>query len=361
MNERFILFHESDRLLRKGGNRRHAAALESAFRNAATETASLHDFPCLEGPVSVSLSVHGLQAGGNPELPPVVKAYLDALEEIVYADDRQIEHLVVDQAPWQHPWMPNAASFADDADRASVFIEVERLEHYTARYDRAFRDSWWRRSSPWRGDWKAKDEARLIKERRRFGVSTEAPRGLIHHLEEHKLRAGFLADLDRPGPPAQGTKAIHDLIPLRKLHHFLRGRSGSMLILDLKPPTKGTSAAWERSRDDALDRFAATRAGLPFEGFVALDIAVRGEAIRGKDLDNLVHLLLPSIEDKLCVRRGTVLGYRAYAAHGGPKGIQLRIIDNTRLRELDIALMDVELNPSRLARLERWANQKNSN
>lgn len=86
---------------------------------------------------------------------------------------------------------------------------------------------------------------------------------------------------------------------------------------------------------------------------MALDIAVRGEEVRGKDLDNLAHLLLPPIEEKLCVQRGTVLGYRVYSAVGGPPGIQLRIIDSTRLRELEIALMDADLNPSRLARLER--------
>jgi hypothetical protein len=108
----------------------------------------------------------------------------------------------------------------------------------------------------------------------------------------------------------------------------------------------------------AIDQFAASRPGLPFEGFLALDIAVRGDSVHGKDLDNLAHLLLVPIEEKLCVKRGTVVGYRAYSAHGQPEGIQLRIIDNSRLIDLDVSLSETDLNPPLLLRLEQWAEQQ---
>jgi len=93
----FLFFYESDRLLRKGTNRkqkRQAADLECAFRAAAIAEASHHGFSPLVGPASVALHIYGLESGGNPQLPPVVKAYLDALRGITYVDDRQVEHLM---------------------------------------------------------------------------------------------------------------------------------------------------------------------------------------------------------------------------------------------------------------------------
>lgn len=358
----FWLFYKSDHLLRKGDNRRQrrqAAAREAAFRAAALEEASRHDLATLKGPVSVTLHIYGLESGGNPQLPPVVKAYLDALRGIAYDDDRQIEHLIVQQAPWDHPWMANRPSSSAREMNAAVSIDVESLESYTNRYDRAIRRSWWRRgSTPWRGNWRVGDEARLINERRRVRQRpVGGSRDLLRFLEEQKLRDGFFADLDRPGPLPDGTKAVHKVVPLPRLHSFVRARSGSMVTLELMGQRKGSGLRWEKTRDEALDEFAATRPGLPFEGFVALDIAVRGESVQGKDLDTLAHRLLVPIEQKLCVKRGTVTGYRVYTATGHPEGIQLRVIDNTRLRDLEIALSEADLNPSRLDRLERWADK----
>lgn len=243
--------------------------------------------------------------------------------------------------------------------KAAVSIDVESLESYTDRYDRAIRSSLWRRgSTPWRREWRVRDETELINERRRARQRPVGGSGdLLRFLEEQKLRDGFFADLDRPGPLPKATMAIHRVVPLPSLHHFLRVRSGSMVILPLMGQGKGSSSRWEKTRDEAIHEFAATRAGLPFEGFVALDIAVRGESVQGKDLDTLAHRLLVPIEEKLCVKRGTVTGYRVYTAPGHPEGIQLRIIDSTRLRGLEIALSEADLNPSRLDRLERWVEK----
>ena len=63
-----------------------------------------------------------------------------------------------------------------------------------------------------------------------------------------------------------------------------------------------------------------------------------GESLSGKDLDNLVHGFLIPFEEKLCVARGTVASYRAYEAVGEPHGIQVRVLDESRLLTLEICL-----------------------
>lgn len=165
--------------------------------------------------------------------------------------------------------MAGASSSADVEAKAAVFVEVEKLELYTERYDRAYRDSWWRRGpSPWRGNWGPRAEVNLINARRRDQhESGEGPSALVRHLEEQKLRDGFLVDIDRPGPLPNVTEGIHRFIPLPRFHRFLRGRSGSMLTLPLRVRAKGHSASWEEARDQALDHFAATRPGLPSPRF----------------------------------------------------------------------------------------------
>lgn len=351
------LFFESDSLLRKGNNRqqrRQVAALEAEFRRFAEAEAEFFGFQCLEGPVSVSLHIFGLEEGGNPQLPPVVKAHLDAMRGIAYADDCQVEHFTVEQAPWDHPWMSERPRMPEiERSQAAVSFKVEPLDRYTDRYDRAYRSTWWRRdSTPWHGSWKVRDEIELISERRRAGsVGSE----LLRFAEEQKLRDGFFADFDRPGSLPPTLAAMHRVLGLARFHRRIRLRSGSMLHFPLRSQEKGSSSSWEQARDDIVDEFARTRPGLPFQGFVALDIAVRGESVRGKDLDNLTHLLLVPIEEKLCVRRGTVLSYRVYSAEGGPEGIQVRIMDNTRMLGLKIALSNADLDPSLLVRMERWA------
>lgn len=364
---RFVLFHESDRLLRKGNNRKQkqqAARLEAEFKAAAKESARVLGFSCFQRriPVSVSLNIHEPETRGNPKLPPVAKAYLDALKEIAYVDDRQVEHLVVTHDAWEHPWLRGVTSSSSPRPtQAGVYVEVERLSDYTDRFDRAFRGTFFRRgSSPWKPDWSITDESRLINERRKRdkGLPGAASAEVIRLMEERKLRDGFFADIDRPGPLPKITQGIHGVVPLPNLHHFFRGRSGAMMMLPLRGHGPGSGTPWQERLNAALDQFAATRPGLPLEGFVALDIAVRGEAVDGKDLDNLAHLLLVPIEERLCVARGTVVAYRAYTAPGKCEGIQLRIIDHSRLLQLDATLSEIETDPPLLLRLERWAENQ---
>jgi hypothetical protein len=362
---RFLFFNESDRLLRKGAKGSTRRRLEEDFRKAAEDDAALFGFRCLKGPVSVFLHVHAPRHGQVPQLPPVAKAYLDALEGIAYENDRQVDHLIVFQDAMRHPLMSNDGEVAegDDEDdqRAAVFIEVEPLEDYTARYDKAFRSTLYRRGpGPWRqqfgvSDWRQLHELRRHHRRDPQRTNVE----LLRHLEEQALRDGFLADIDRPGPLPDATQTIHRLIPLPKLHHFLRRRSGAMLLLPLRGEKRGTSDEWTAILERALQDFAQTRFGLPFRGFVALDIAVRGESLEGKDLDNLAHSILIPLEEALCVRRGTVLGYRVYTAVGDPNGVQIRIIDLSRLLDLNATLHEVELSPPMIDRLEAWSRSLN--
>lgn len=362
---RFIFFFESERLLRKKPSRavkRLTARAEEDFRKAAEANAALFGFSCLEGPVSVFLHIHAPSVGSTPQLPPVAKAYLDALEGIAYGNDRQVEHLVVRQDPLRHPLMSGDGKPPenDEGDTsAAVFIEVEPLEDYIERYDRAYRATLWRRGpTPWRKLWTLADEKQLRDLRRQQKRSpTEAGPVLLRDLEEQKLRDGFLANIDRPGPLPAVTQKIHRFLPLPKLHLAVRRHSGAMILLPLPGEGKGSGGEWVASLDKALAGFARTRAGLPFRGFVGLDIAVRGESLEGKDLDNLAHSILVPFEEKLCVRRGTVLGYRVYTAVGEPEGVQIRVLDEPRLIDLTATLHGIEAEPPLLDRLEKWAGE----
>jgi hypothetical protein len=357
---RFIFFNESERLLRKGGNASARRRLENEFREAARRDALLFGFECLTGPVSVFLHIHAPSTGQVPQIPPVAKAYLDALEGIAYEDDRQVEHLVVFQDSLRHPLMSENGEAVEvgreEDDLAAVFVEVEPLEDYTDRYDSAYRAKWFRRgASPWRQsfgvtDWKRLHELRW--EQKRFPQAANVE--LLRQLEEEALRDGFLADLDRPGPLPEVTNRIHGVLPLPKLHRFLRARRGAMLVLPLRGHMPGSGDQWTTTLNGALETFSNTRKGLPFNGFVALDIAVRGVSLEGKDLDNLTHSILIPLEEKLCVRRGTVLGYRVYTAVGEPEGVQVRIIDHPKLLSLNVILHEIELNPPLLDRMEKW-------
>lgn len=360
---RFIFFHESERLLRKKPSRQQRGAnaiLEAELKRAATEHAALFDFDCLKGPVSAFLHIHEPVVGDSPLIPPVAKAYIDALQGIVYANDRQVEHLLVRHDAHKHPMLSEIrAKDGSDEDRAAVFIDVEPVDDYAARYDRAYSKGLWRRGpTPVRATWGAQKERELREMRWRKKMGTEVNEALLRSHEEEKLRDGFLADIDRPGPLPEVTQTIHRFLPLPRLHHFLRRRAGAMLILPLPGEGKGSSEAWKEASNTALDDFAATRPGLPFRGFVGLDIAVRGQSLQGKDLDNLAHSLLIPVEEKLCVKRGTVVDYRVYTAVGEPEGIQLRIIDHLRLLELTMLLHEAEATVPLAERLKHWAEEQ---
>lgn len=362
MHDGITLFVDTDELLRKKWSKLPSA--EAAFRCEAKEQVSRLGRRPLSGDVSVELGIYAPDQGQQPHIPGVVKAYIDALQGVAYHSDRQIGHLVAHRRALDHPLlraaMPEAPSNGERR-YASVFVEVMPLAYYTQLFDRAFRLTLWRGGarSPWMPTWSPRKEANLVKLRREQKSTgpDAALTDVVRALEEEKLRDGFLADIDRPGPLPKATKAMHRVLPLPRLHWLLRRAHGGVIFLPLRGEEPGTSASWREAVDTSLRQFRAKRRGLPFDGFVALDVAVRGESRQGKDLDNLVHGFLIPFEEQLCSRRGTVVGYRAYAAAGKPRGVQVRVLDDARLLELSATLSETRTKPTLEERLRRLTGQ----
>lgn len=354
--ERYLTsFVKGRRLLRKPVR---AGELEAVRRQVAADAEAM-GFEQLAGPVAVSLSVYPpIVQGQQPELPRVVKAYLDALEKIAYDDDRQVEYLEVRLSPMRHPMMDAYTPRDDDSRDASVFIEVEPVVEYTERYDRAVRTALIKRDPPWWPEWSVRDEIELTRLRRDLqrGSETEAGplRELVRMHEERRLTDGVLADIDRPGPLPRAGQAVHRILPIQRFLRATRRRSGAALWVSLPGAARDSSAAWKQEMQGALDAFRLRSVGLPLRGFVALDIAVRGASLEGKDLDNLAHSILVPFEEILCVRRGTVIAYRVYTAPGGPEGVQVRVLDSNRLLQLNIALIGMRGKPTLEQRILSW-------
>ena len=361
------LFIDSDQLLRKPNStaqRRRFAGELDRFQAAAREQAGALGFVALTGPVSVSLDVHAPERGQVPLLPPVIKAHLDALNGIAYVDDRQVEHLVVRQDAHAHPLMDGAAPLDGAPRGAAVFIEVEPVEDYTARFDRAFKRTWARRGhTPWRRGWTVGRDAELQRLRSELQNAhdgdRESSRRLLRRLEEDRFRDGTLVDIDRPGPLPPVVRALHRVVPGHRLHGHLRRRAGATFLVPLRGQEDGSSARWASELDAALSRVRATQPAVPLDGFVALDIAVRGASLQGKDLDNLAHSILGPLETALCVRRGTVLSYRVYTAVGEPEGVQVRVLDHARMLELEALLREMQTREPTEERLRRWSERMN--
>jgi hypothetical protein len=354
--ERYLTsFVTGSRMLRKPGRAKELDAVRAQLADDASALA----FQRLRGTVAVSLSLHPPVTGRQqPELPKVVKAYLDALETIAYDDDRQVEYLQVRENSMRHPMLDGYVPSEDDLGEASIFIEVEPVEDYTERYDRAVRASMLKRRPPWWPEWSIRDGIELVRSRselRRTPAPDRGPlRELVRSLEERQLTDGVLADIDRPGPLPAAAEAVHRLLRLQRFHRATRRRSGAAFWISLRGGPRDSTAAWNDELHDALAQFKRRSVGLPLRGFLALDIAVRSTSLEGKDLDNLAHSILVPFEEALCVRRGTVIGYRVYTAPGDPEGVQLRVLDSNRLLELDIALGEVRGKPTLQQRIDAW-------
>lgn len=353
------LFVDSDRLLRKGAQGLKAA--QETFRAEAEKSVRALGAEPLNGPVSVQLTIHAPTDGQQPHMPGVVKAYLDALEGIAYGNDRQVQHLTAERYALDHPMFEGFEPTPEQKTGASIHAVIDPLEAYTALYDRAFRSTWLRRRySPWRSRWTLKLEADLQRERRLLAANpTKGRDEIVRSLEEEKLRAGVLADIDRPGPLPLAVRALHRVVPIPRLHQGLREYQGSWFLLPLPGQQKGSSASWRAAVDEQISEFKAKRRGWPFDGFVTLDVAVRGQSLEGKDLDNLVHGFLVPFEEQLCVDRGTVIGYRVYIAEGRPEGVQIRVLDHSILLSLSAILLEMQAKPNLEERLQALSDRLN--
>lgn len=347
-----IVLVETEDLLRKPKSSKQRGARfrdrENAFKDdARRQVANLgrRRFAA-PAPVSVQLEIHVPEAGQQPLMPGVVKAYLDALQGIAYDDDRQIEHLVVHRRGIDHPMMDGYEP-AVAGTKGQVYIEVKPLEAYTRLYDRTFRRLIFRGGvrSPFRAEWGISNEVTLrkLKTRRRTqadGPGAQAMDDLIAMHEEERLTAGAFADIDRPGPLSDDMRRAFRVFPAHAAQSALRGVAGSRLVLPLRGAGRGTSSEWEHDVERRLEQHRGHRlmTQAPLRSWVALDIAVRGETIDGMDLDNLARLIITRFEKAYCVRPGTVASYRAYQAVGKPEGVQVRVMSDTRMLGLQIAL-----------------------
>ena len=348
-----IVLVEPETLLRKPSNSKQQARFpdrEDAFKHDAqrqVEELGRHRF-AKPTPVSVQLDIHVPEGGQQPLMPGVVKAYLDALEGVVYDDDRQIEHLVVHRRGLDHPMMDGYEP-AIRAGTGQVFIQVQPCEGYTRLYDRTFRRLIFRggATSPFRTEWRVANEVELLRlnAKRRVlsdGPGAQATDNLIAALQEERLTSGAFADIDRPGPLSDGMRRAFRVFPAHAVQSALRGVAGSRLMLPPRGAGKGTGSAWDGQVERQLDRHRRHRlmTRAPLRSWVALDIAVRRETVDGMDLDNLARLITRHFEKAYCLRPGTVASYRAYQAVGSPEGVQVRVMSDTRMLRLEIALSE---------------------
>ncbi|MFI5003467.1 MAG: RusA family crossover junction endodeoxyribonuclease [Solirubrobacterales bacterium] len=334
----FVL--DGDELLRKKWP--GLAAAQKAFREVAAEQMRMSGQSPFDGSVeiAVQLDFHAPDRNNQPHIRGVVKAYLDALEGVAYERDRQVSCLVVHRRATDHPMLAGAPENRAGQQRAFFYAAVLPVVRYTELYDRAYQSIWRdRQRSPWWPEWWLREETKLRGLRHELKASGVEPNPhlveLVRSMEEQRLRSGFLADIDRPGPLPSVINALHRILPLPRLHQYLRKRHGAVMLLPLRGQGRGTNKEWKAAVGQILRDFRREHSGLPFKGFVALDVAVRGTSRDGKDLDNLVHGFLGPFEEELCAGRGTVVSYRVYEAVGEPRGVQVRVLDDGRLLMLE--------------------------
>ncbi len=227
-------------------------------------------------------------------------------------------------------------------------LPVRPLEAYTRLYDRTFRQTFWKRGAdrlPWRNTWGPRDEIKLAKlkaERKRLRDSEETEQidALIASYEERRLLQGPLADIDRPGPLSDDMRRASKVVPSHRIQWPLRLVQGATFLLPLRGTGPGSNDAWQGEVSERLAKHRRRRrmAQAPLTTFVALDIAVRGESVDGKDLDNLAHSILVPFERAFCVRPGTVVCNRAYRAVGFPEGVQVGVLNEGRILQLEATL-----------------------
>ena len=95
------------------------------------------------GDVSVILTIFAPRVQSPPALPTSVKAYLDALNGILWRDDRQVAHLTVHRTAADHPHRRRTS--LDEFPLPEIidalpWVSVDALPArvYTGQYDRTF-------------------------------------------------------------------------------------------------------------------------------------------------------------------------------------------------------------------------------
>lgn len=360
---RVLLQIETVELLRKPKGRSQARRQEHLLEDARSQLRTAMRASrrrAFRGEVSVELTIVAPDDVVAPSAPKSVKRYLDALNGIAYADDRQISHLLVRRFADDHPYRRRSSSASRSTSfaraRPSVRVSVMPLRLYVADYDRAFTGCALtaRRHDDELDDERAYEDgrelSRLYEEREQdaegegiygFGNSqlVDRLRGLreaqIRQLEVNRLLRQQPDRYDRPDPA-----------PDR--HLGLRGPENDVAMLLRRDGIPGTIwlppllTARRESEGEPWARLARSQLTahreewgpiLPdfFDQPIALDIAIFGADINTHDIDNVAHAVLQNFEKLYCQdRRGTVITYRVYRRNGEQSGIRVQLMTAER-------------------------------
>jgi Holliday junction resolvase RusA-like endonuclease len=371
-------------LLRKPDNRkqklRQREAAASAKRQALEQMQRASRRP-FRGEVSVALTIFAPDLPSPPAADTTVKAYLDMLNGVLWADDRQVAHITVDRLAADNPRWSGAAKHRSPAtvhgsSEPWVSLTAMPARVYAEHYERTFRlhDEIQRAS---------KHEMRLVGRREsgdyfqdawdlgtdeelddlyRERRDAEQGRGIYSvpgYIEDEVLqrfRDQRIAELEakvflseRPGPgdrpgqqPEWPSRSFFAEVGLPYMDPPPRLDGPGVFRVQLPPESRAlVPSEWADEVQTAMIHHRGSWSRLPsvFGGPMALDIAARGMGSNGKDIDNLAHIVLRTFESVYCAeRRGTVTNYRAYRANGGQPGVRVMIMAAERLEQLDAAM-----------------------
>jgi hypothetical protein len=307
-------------------------------------------------PVSVSITLFGHRT----KAPTSVKAYLDCMEKIFYADDRAVHHLYI-----------RAFRLRDRDAEERTNIEIEPLRMYVRNFDYAYLHSGGgfgkERDLDLQGEFEQDELDELerevgIEQRMGRGILDEVDSGLADRwrlerserirqlrfrtlvsrtLVSRTLVSSHLYPHDRPGPHALITSGDNgDVDP---------GWSDKELPRSIWLPLDGGSAWQERVKAEISAHAARWQVDrFPIDFSLGLDLAVQGDRLGGKDLDNLAHIVTTSFRRVLGMSdEDAVSNYRVYLSPGVRPGVRVRVVD-ARLLEA----VHAEVFESRYRRLE---------
>jgi len=274
----------------------------------------------------IAVSMHFIAGDRQvPELPKLVKFYLDLMKDELFTDDRQVEYLAAECSLPRGLPIPRG-------DRQGALIFVQRLSRYLARFDlffelisySSFRE-FLRRKTWVLGD--------LADPPQHYPLScyVDSPQrelaqdcdvsfwetflGADHETldwirtvtiggnQQRFLEQFTIWPSDRPGSAAQASS----------LQTGCRASVPPLQVLLGPLPSHGQSRAFEaRVRDtihDLAAKFAAARCLLtPFD----VDVQVRSAGSLRKDLDNIIWSLQPLLKQELMDGDAYLHGYRIY-------------------------------------------------
>ncbi len=380
--------------LRKPRNRaqkRQVVKLRAEASAQLAEQLDLEGRRAFRGPIAVELRVSLPTGRHDAALPTVVKDYLDLLKGSVIPDDALINHLLVlretataERATVTVRCLPQAI-FAVEYDLAFRLLAEERAkttirdsaasppcpspselirpkqepwglsnfdEH--ARELLAYEESVLdlledldtREEEQLREDPDGYVDLEIPPQHPEFD-DPEARNSTREYLERSTAhaRGSWLADQgfdvhDRPGSPPSW---LGEVVELDVADVFrLSDDSPGCFVLQ-RPPERKTesgSRSWEQSVTDQI--MARLHDGgwhkARFQGPLVLDIALRGQAARGTDVDNMAHRLLGSVQKAFGAARPDIVGYRSYRQEALSNDIRLRLMPAVRMGALVLAM-----------------------